>query len=416
MTTRLSLTVPDSLAVARFKLDLQRPYLSKALWALQPVAMPELGVTVGNGYIGTDRWWRLYYNPEIIAGVAPDELCTLLCHELFAHHLNGYFERGDAFQAEPTVWNVAGDLAANCRLAEEKMPFPTFPGGGKGVFPKDFGFVDNLFSEEYYDLLMKNAVTVMVRCPTGGGCGPESSDTPYGLGPPAPLDLKNPTPRGEAPGVSSAEAEIIRKQVAEDVQSFKQRGTVPGWLDRWATELLHPKADWKRLLRATVRHGVTETQGAVDYSWKRPNRRQHTYAPFIMPTLRRPQPRVAFVIDTSGSMSNPELAQGIAEVDAVLKTLNANVTVMSVDAAVHVVKDVRTRKDVKLQGGGGTDMRLGIDAAVALKPRPHLIVVVTDCATPWPDTRPQIPVIIVKTSEGGSTPEWATTIEVFDKK
>ena len=55
---------------------------------------------------------------------------------------------------------------------------------------------------------------------------------------------------------------------------------------------------------------------------------------------------------------------------------------------------VRRAQDIELIGGGGTDQREGIGAALALRPRPDLILVLTDGQTPWPDRRPPVPVVI----------------------
>src|SRR3990167_6690353 len=117
---RLSLTVPDNLAVARFKLDLQRPYLSKALWALQPIAVPEFGT------MGVDRWWRLYYDPELCERWTPDQIAAVLYHEI-GHLLRNHAERCEAIQVHPKVFNIAGDCALNCGLAVEKISMPSFP-------------------------------------------------------------------------------------------------------------------------------------------------------------------------------------------------------------------------------------------------------------------------------------------------
>ena len=64
------------------------------------------------------------------------------------------------------------------------------------------------------------------------------------------------------------------------------------------------------------------------------------------------------------------------------------VTVLSCDAAVHTVARVRRARDVRLGGGGGTDMRVGLAAAAELRPRPDLVVVLTDGYTPWPERPP----------------------------
>ena len=412
MTVRLSQTVPDNMAIARFKLDLQRPYLSKALWALQPVAAPDLGT------LGVDKWWRLYYDPVVCEQWTPDEVMAVLYHEL-GHLLRSHHARAEAIQAQPQVWNVAGDCAVNSGLAAEKIVLPQITKGnqkGQAVFPSTFNLPDGLLTEEYYDKLLANATIVNVGVGAGdcGSCA-DGIQRPHEQGGPAPLDLKNPQPCGDAPGISDGEAALIRKQVAEDVKNFKSRGTVPSWMDRWADELLNPKIDWRRQLRAVVRRGFTDAQGYIDYAWSRPNRRQHAYAPFIMPIMRRPLPRVAFIVDTSGSMSSPELAQAIAEIDGVLKALNAAVVVLSVDAAVHVSKNVCTKGDVKLVGGGGTDMRVGIGAAHELKPLPHLIIVATDGETPWPAAPTRIPLIVALTSGSAikQAPDWATVVEII---
>jgi predicted metal-dependent peptidase len=93
-------------------------------------------------------------------------------------------------------------------------------------------------------------------------------------------------------------------------------------------------------------------------------------------------PNVAVILDTSGSMDDKNVSQALAELKGVLKAIGAtSVTVLVVDAAVHTVQRVFDPRQVKLVGGGGTDMRVGIDAALKLRPRPHVIIVLTDGLT-----------------------------------
>jgi len=69
---------------------------------------------------------------------------------------------------------------------------------------------------------------------------------------------------------------------------------------------------------------------------------------------------------------------------------------------------------LRLQGGGGTDMGVGIAAAGQLRPTPKIIVVLTDGFTPWPDTLPKgVESMIVCLTVGDSlatAPSWAKKI------
>ena len=73
-------------------------------------------------------------------------------------------------------------------------------------------------------------------------------------------------------------------------------------------------------------------------------------------------------------------------------------------------------RDVRLAGGGGTDMRVGIRAAHQQRPRPDVIVVFTDGHTPWPDAPPPGSAMIAALlgrdrRDLPPTPAWATRVE-----
>ena len=67
---------------------------------------------------------------------------------------------------------------------------------------------------------------------------------------------------------------------------------------------------------------------------------------------------------------------------------------------------------MRLLGGGGTDMTIGIAAAERLTPAPDVIVVLTDGDTPWPTRPTRARLIAVLTREHGLThvPTWARGI------
>ena len=128
--------------------------------------------------------------------------------------------------------------------------------------------------------------------------------------------------------------------------------------------------------------------------------------------------RIKDVIIVAGRNVFPEdVERSVAEIDGVLKSSGVNddsVTVLSVDCAVHDISRVRRASDVPMGGGGGTDMGVGIEAALGLRPTPQVIVVLTDGATPWPPQPPAQPVIAVVIAgsppPGGLAPSWATVV------
>ena len=81
------------------------------------------------------------------------------------------------------------------------------------------------------------------------------------------------------------------------------------------------------------------------------------------------------------------LARALAEVEGLLVRgglRQAQVRVLAVDTNVHAVSRVSRAGQVQLAGGGGTNMKADMTAAASLRPRPSVIVVLTDGFTPWP--------------------------------
>jgi len=226
-------------------------------------------------------------------------------------------------------------------------------------------------------------------------------------------------PPGESssPGISRAEGELVRRDVARQIKEHSRaRGSVPGHWTRWAEEKLRPKVDWRKELAAAVRHAVADVAGASDYSYRRPSRRQGQVGNgrVVLPALRRPLPSVAVVVDTSGSISDAMLSQALAEVSGILKGLGQRegVHVLAVDHAVQSCRRVFRPEQVHLAGGGGTDMGVGLASAEKLKPRPQVVVVITDGWTPWPDHPPKNIKTIVALTGDGKPPEWATVVKI----
>jgi len=226
---------------------------------------------------------------------------------------------------------------------------------------------------------------------------------------------------GASSGICRAEAELIRRDVARQIQEHsKGRGNVPGHWARWAEEKLRPKVDWRKELAAAVRHAVADVTGANDYSYRRPSRRQGQAGngKVVLPSLRRPVPNAAVVVDTSGSISDTMLSQALAEISGILKGLGQRegVHVLACDSQVQTCRRVFRPEQVRLAGGGGTDMREGLSAVEKIRPLPQVCIVVTDGYTPWPEQPPRGMKVVIALTGNGKVPDWAKTIKIEEGK
>lgn len=433
--------LPLELQAARLRLVKDHPYLAAALWALCPVEKPGLGT------MAVDRRWRVYFDPAVTSRWSVEEAAGVLYHEI-CHLLRDHASRME--NLDPRLANIAADLEINDDLLREEVKLP-----GSPLLPAAFGLPEGLLAEEYYEALCSPPP---LPAPDGGQCDPRDAGAPGAAGAteessaggpdagnrdgeesggarpsPAPGHGRcgscatgapewwedAPPAEGGPDGIGKAEAELIRQAVARAIQeASRSRGDVPAHWKRWAEERLRPKVDWRRELASAVRRAVADVAGAADYFYRRPSRRQGQVGDgrVVLPALRRPVPRVAVVVDTSGSVSDKMLSQALGEVAGVLKAVGQRegVHVLAVDAAVHACRRVFRPEQVALAGGGGTDMGAGIRAAERLRPRPEVVVVLTDGLTPWPDSPPRGMKLVVGLLGEGEAPEWAKTIRISE--
>lgn len=376
---------------ARLRAASDRPYLASALFALSVVpstVVPTMAV---------DRLWRCYVNPTFVDDTPVPELAGVWIHEV-AHLLRDHHGRAERLPADlrddRARVNLAQDCEINDDLATDGIPLPD-----NHIRPATFNLPTGRLFEQYLP-----DIPPQPRCPRCGS-GAYGGVEPWDLPPAA------------AASVSLVETQSIRRQTADAIRAHhRSRGWVPaGWL-RWAEAVLEPTVDWREVLAGSVRRAVGAASGAVDYTYQRPSRRAASVSGVVLPSLRRPLPTVAVVIDTSGSMSDNDLAAALAEVAGVLRSVGIRgnrVTVISCDTAVGVAQRVARAEQIELSGGGGTDMRVGIAAALALPQRPDVIVVLTDGETPWPEHPPATRVVAGLIGEHPpQPPDWIESVHI----
>ncbi|MFD8478659.1 VWA-like domain-containing protein [Kitasatospora sp. NPDC059673] len=362
----------EKLYAARLQAVRARPYLATALFAMQVVESMRVPT------MAVDQYWRCYVSPAFVAARPEEELASIWVHEV-SHLLRDHARRSDRAMRK---FGLAGprdrlriNLAADCEINDDVF------GDGllrpeDAVLPETLGLPPNLLMEDYLPSFTLNARTQSfswLEC----GSGADGYDREWELGPDG------------GRGLQAHESDLVRFRVAEGI--LGRPGEAPAGWRRWAREAFHPPQPWRELLGAAVRSAVAGAGAGSDYTYGRPARRATALPGVVLPALRHQLPRVAVVVDTSGSVSDQELGTALLEISAIARTLGGRREVLSViscDAAAQQVQRIGGDGMLTLIGGGGTDLREGFAAALRLRPGPDVVVALTDGQTPWPSRQP----------------------------
>lgn len=459
------------LNAARVVASEKQPYLSTAIFAMAAVKVEGLGT------FASDSKWRLYFDPEKLMEWPIDQLSGVILHEV-GHCIRGHADRFLAMgerNSYAKIFNIAGDSLINADLRDDHISLPEGAVYVDTLIEQGVDATREMSAEQIY-ILIRDKVEENCTCGSGGsgdekgessegdssdgnGSGnqedQESNSEQSGASEGAPGQENSQSGSGETDpncpihqqgwdcgsgadgiprdyekegdkvdgGVDAERGDLIRQQVAVEISRHaKNRGNVPAGYERWAKEILEPTVDWRRELASLVRRTFAQVAGLRDYTYQRPSRRDSSMRAMgqgiILPAMRQPNPpRVAIVIDTSGSMSDEELTWALGETQGVLRSLGSGgrqVSVISCDAKAHISR-VNSVSKVNLQGGGGTDMTVGINAAMGSGMKPDVIIVLTDGYTPWPSEPLKGATLIVGLTEEGaadSVPEWARRVVI----
>ena len=419
--------IHEEIQAARLAACHRWPYLSTGIWAMNVIPSEHCMVD-GNPTMGVDKYWRCYYHPKVVVQWTVPELTGLIYHEVM-HLLRKHQQRAGVMNADPVVANIAMDaeINDNCKWDCHGGDVPArLPSGG--IYAESFGLDDGLLWEEYYSALIQrqgqedspdSGVPTSHEGRTnkkpdkpadyGGSCADGNQrDWEYGA-PGDPIDGPEGEGDGEGDGedegknpsgVSAGREALIERDIAakvQDVVNSKGRGHVPAHLDVWAKEILSPKVCWKRELRAQVKAAVAHVAGQTDYTYRRPARKQDAYGAIIAPAIHSPRPRIAIVVDTSGSMMGGELEEAMGEVSGICKeggTTSSDMFLIACDSQATQAQRIFKAEQADLSGGGGTDMGIGIRSAEKIKPAVDICVVLTDGIAPYGDREPPFKTII----------------------
>jgi len=159
------------------------------------------------------------------------------------------------------------------------------------------------------------------------------------------------------------------------------------------------RTPWEHVLRTRLNRGLSRRR---ELSWSRPSRSylanrgrvgaNHRMAWEPGHTGTKVVPRLALIIDASGSIDDALLGRFTRELEAITRRLESRIVVIVGDRRVSRVEIIEPGRpglrDIRFDGGGGTDFSPLLEEAD--KHRPDIAVVLTDLEGPahfrpaWP--------------------------------
>lgn len=377
-----------------------------------------------------------YWNPDFMAALSENEIATIMYHESFHvifHHCDGIRGVGK----NPRTWNLALDYVVNGMIEHDHKKsgrdrqYQLWTGklgpatswsaladylSGKTDKAPQGCFADPTLHgrspESIYSDLLDLELKSPRRCKeTKGGCGalsidPKTGQSTLGPGPVDPTKDSGPWSKDSCPkcgappnfGPGALDQHMPGKQTRDEVMGDMMRaaeqaqaigggrGSVPDGVEAALAELKKPTLSPHVIIQHCFQRKAQDVGAKND--WKRFRRRGLCQKPPVFqPKKHGHLPKWVVLLDTSGSMSDDDIANGLKEMQAV--PAPAEGLIVPCDAKPYWdqatrVRDTRDIKRTKVVGRGGTvfdeffrdyPKRIGTDFDV--------VVIVTDgdCGT-----------------------------------
>jgi len=329
---------------------------------------------------------KLCINPDFWSSLDENTKLGVLKHELL-HIAFFHLQHFDRFPNKK-LYNVAADLEINQYIQAdykgEKWDGLEFD---EGIY-KPLNLLAKQGTKYYYDKLQDE----LDNNPDG-----DFADFMNGM----EIDIHELWEAME--GMSEAERKLISKQVDHQLKEIasqlekraKDRGLVPSEMKDYVNSLFEvqePVLDWKAYLR---RFSNTSNKIFTKKTRRKPNKRFYGN-PALKIKLKK---STLVAIDTSGSVSNSELAEFFNEIYHIYKT-GTKVTVVECDADIQRVYEYKGNlEDLSVQGRGGTSFEPVMQYLVEHRNEFDNLIYLTDGECSSPATKPLKPILWVHSSK-----------------
>lgn len=354
---------------------------------------------------------EIRYNPDFFEELDVEEVEFVLAHEV----LHIALLHGMRLMARnPQLWNVAADYAINLTL--QKTKFKLIKGvlidqkwagmSAETIYEKLKDEMDEKRKEQRQqgqgqpqpgqDQPDPDGQPQDQQGQGGGQPGQEQASNGGGYGDLMPRDALGPDLRptpGDGPEDEAETKRQVMNKVAQAASMARLAGKLTGELERFVNELLNPTVPWTELLRDYMQRTVHD-----DESWSRRNRRILGY--YLPARHSQKLGEVVIIGDSSGSITDKELQRIASEVRALGEEMSPErIRMVWADTRVKREEVFEEGEDIEMHplGGGGTDMRVPLRHVEQYEP--VVVVLITDCETPWPATEPPYPLITISTTK-----------------
>ena len=329
----------QSLSKISKELMLKEPYYGFFLIMLNKVwrkDLPTAGVSKQNIN------YQLAINEEFWTGLSDMHKMGLLKHELL-HIAFGHLTSFSSFSNKKLA-NVAMDMEINQYIEDSWLP----EGGIRIEDYEDLKLDKRAGCRYYYDQLLRLQDEKDKNGTTGNqGMDKLLDDIANG-------DIPDHSTWEEFDDMTDAEKKLIEKQVQKILQdakeqTIKKRGNMPGEIEGLIVveEFVAPKFDWKGYLRRFT--GVSTK--VFTKKIRRKENRRYEDNPGLKIKMRQ---HMLLAIDTSGSVSDTELAEFMNEIHHIYK-VGVDITVVQCDTSIKSIEPYKGKNEISVLGRGGTE-------------------------------------------------------------
>ncbi|GIV64584.1 MAG: hypothetical protein KatS3mg045_1923 [Bellilinea sp.] len=314
---------------------------------------------VSEGTVAVTRDFTLLYNPAFLSSIAEEEAQGVLLHEWF-HIALRHFDLQNALahvglKYEPHICNIAGDLVINQILRSLGVKLPEC-----ALYPEKLSLPPMRTFTEYVRILIERGNCQHSEHVCAGNCG----DIARGEG----LDVD--------PITRSTLSERAKRGLAEVADILRRQGQGTFGIEEILGSSMLSKVPWRALL---VRLLSSALSNKTVRTYAVPSRRDVAH---IAKGKKKHGAKVAFILDTSGSMSDEDIKQAKREIIEIANRFAAVDLYLVTDKLYEVIKNVRGHMVPEKYSRGGTDLRPAIEEAD--RQNYDLLICFTDGYTDWP--------------------------------